>query len=91
MIRVIRGLRGYHMDGITYEINGDFSVDEFLDILKSSGLAERRPVRDLECIEGMVKNANLTVVAKDGIKIVGVARSVTDFHYCCYLSDIAVD
>ena len=79
------------MDDITYEINGDFSVDEFRDILKSSGLAQRRPVNDLECIKGMVKNANLTVVAKDGIKIVGVARSVTDFHYCCYLSDIAVD
>jgi predicted N-acetyltransferase YhbS len=23
--------------------------------------------------------------------LVGVARSVTDFEYCCYLSDLAVD
>ena len=24
-------------------------------------------------------------------KLVGVARSVTDFEFCCYLSDLAVD
>ncbi|MDE0831236.1 MAG: GNAT family N-acetyltransferase, partial [Vicinamibacterales bacterium] len=24
-------------------------------------------------------------------QLVGVSRSVTDFHYCCYLSDLAVD
>lgn len=23
--------------------------------------------------------------------LVGAARSVTDFHYCCYVSDLAVD
>jgi len=79
------------LNGITFEINGDFSVEDFLDILKSSGLAERRPVDDLDCINGMCKGANLIVCAKSGEKIVGVARSVTDFHYCCYLSDIAVN
>ena len=54
-------------------------------------LAERRPVNDLGCIKGMVENSNLMVIAKEGNKIIGMARSVTDFHYCCYLSDIAVD
>ena len=79
------------MDKITYETNGSITVDEFISILKASGLGERRPVEDLECIKGMVENANLIVCAKDGNKIIGVARSVTDFSYCCYLSDIAVD
>jgi predicted N-acetyltransferase YhbS len=39
----------------------------------------------------MLHYANLTIVAKDRDKVIGVARPVTDFHYCCYLSDIAVD
>ena len=79
------------INDITYEINGTLSVNEFLDVLNSSGLAERRPIDDLDCIKGMLKYANLTVVARIGNMVVGVARSVTDFHYCCYLSDIAVD
>jgi ribosomal protein S18 acetylase RimI-like enzyme len=98
VIRIIRGKnRGLIcgqevvLDSIIYEINGTLSVDEFLDVLNSSGLAERRPVNDLDCIKGMLKYANLTVVARRGNKVVGVARSVTDFHFCCYLSDIAVD
>jgi predicted N-acetyltransferase YhbS len=39
----------------------------------------------------MVENANLIITARDGNKLVGVARSVTDFVYCTYLSDLAVD
>ena len=79
------------MNKISYEVNGQLSIDEFISVLNSSGLAERRPVDDLECIAGMLENANLIIVAKNGDKIVGIARSVTDYHYCCYLSDLAVD
>ncbi len=39
---------------------------------------------------GMVGNSNLMVSAWEGDKLVGIARSVTDFHYACYLSDLAV-
>jgi predicted N-acetyltransferase YhbS len=39
----------------------------------------------------MVANANLVVCARDGEKLVGIARALTDFSYCCYLSDLAVD
>jgi len=31
------------------------------------------------------------VSAWDGENLVGIARSMTDFHYACYLSDLAVD
>ncbi len=79
------------MDNIEYEVNGRLTTEEFLTVLRSSTLAERRPVGDIQCMDGMVKNANLTVCARDGGKLVGVARSVTDFNYCCYLSDLAVD
>ena len=42
-------------------------------------------------MEGMVRNANLTATAWHGETLVGVARSITDFHYACFLSDLAVD
>jgi len=76
---------------ITYRVNSEISADQFIDVLNRSTLGQRRPIDDRECIEGMVKNANLTVTAWDGEKLVGVSRSVTDFHYACYLSDLAVD
>lgn len=76
---------------IQYLINPPLTAEQFIAILKASTLAERRPVDDPEAIEAMLRHANLTVVAQDGDKLVGVARSVTDFAYCCYLSDLAVD
>jgi len=39
----------------------------------------------------MCQNANLIVTARKDGKLVGVARSLTDFIYCTYLSDLAVD
>jgi len=76
---------------IAYHVNQEISADEFISLLRRSTLAERRPVDDRECIEGMLKNGNLLVTAWDQDRLVGVARSVTDFSYCCYLSDLAVD
>jgi predicted N-acetyltransferase YhbS len=65
--------------------------DEFIDVLKRITLAERRPVDDVERIRNMCQNANLIVTARKDGKLVGVARSLTDFIYCTYLSDLAVD
>lgn len=76
---------------INYKINPTLSTKEFINILNRSTLDERRPVNDLECIESMIKNADIIVTAVIEDKIVGVARAVTDFSYCCYLSDLAVD
>ena len=75
---------------IEYKINAPISADQFIELLSESTLGERRPVGDRECMEGMVKNSNLMVTAWDGYKLVGIARSMTDFHYACYLSDLAV-
>ena len=76
---------------IDYHINEVVMVDEFIDVLHKSGLAERRPVHDRQCMSGMLDNCNLIVSARISGVLVGVARSVTDFHYACYLSDLAVD
>ncbi|NOX92269.1 MAG: GNAT family N-acetyltransferase [Gammaproteobacteria bacterium] len=76
---------------ITCAVTDKPGVDEFIDVLVSSTLAERRPVGDRACIAGMLNNASLVVTARHEKKLVGIARSITDFHYACYLSDIAVD
>ena len=75
---------------IEYKINTPVSVDQFIDLLRDSTLGERRPIDDRECMEGMISNSNLVVTAWNEKKLVGIARSMTDFHYSCYLSDLAV-
>ena len=76
---------------LRYSSKCTITETQFVDVLRRSTLAERRPVDDRRCIEGMLRNANLLCTAWDGTLLVGVARSVTDFEFCCYLSDLAVD
>ena len=75
---------------VEYSVNDPMSVEDFRQLLKSSTLSERRPIEDLACLRSMVENANLTVTARAAGELIGLARSVTDFSYCCYLSDLAV-
>jgi GNAT superfamily N-acetyltransferase len=76
---------------IRYKTDTGITPAEFIDVLRRSTLADRRPVQDRHCIELMLTHADLLVTAWLGETLVGVARSVTDFGYCCYLSDLAVD
>jgi len=76
---------------IRYDTTRKITGAEFIDLLRRSTLAERRPVDDAECIQAMLQHANLLCTAWHKDKLVGVARSLTDFEYCCYLSDLAVD
>ena len=79
-------------DAITYTTEEDLDPAEFIDILVRSGLAERRPVDQPNIIRGMVEFASLMICARNGDGLlVGVSRAITDFSYCCYLSDLAVD
>ena len=75
---------------IEYQINQPISRAQFIQLLHNSTLGERRPVDDEECIDGMLANSNLIVSAWHQQTLVGIARSMTDFHYACYLSDLAV-
>ena len=74
-----------------YQLEPDLTVAEFIDLLERSTLAERRPVDDEARLEVMLKNADIIVTARCGDLLVGVARAITDFAFCCYLSDLAVD
>lgn len=76
---------------IEYRLEPNLSVDEFLDVLRRSTLAERRPVDDLATIQGMLAGADVIVAARQAGRLVGVSRAITDRAYCTYLSDLAVD
>lgn len=75
----------------TYHSDKKISVDQFIDVLKRSTLDERRPVNSPERIHKMLQHGNVLVTAWDGEKLIGVSRALSDFSFCCYLSDLAVD
>lgn len=76
---------------INYKINEQISANEFIDLLMKTSLGNRRPIDDLSIIQGMLDHADLTVTAWQNNQLIGIARSVTDYHFCCYLSELAVD
>lgn len=77
---------------VSYAREETLSVSDFAAVLNNSGLGLRRPVDDPNLLQKMLENADLTVVARDQSgKIIGVARSITDWCYALYCSDLAVD
>jgi predicted N-acetyltransferase YhbS len=79
------------MDGIEFALDAGLAAAEFIDVLKRSTLAERRPVADAARIDGMLRHADLIVTARAAGLLVGVSRALTDYQYATYLSDLAVD
>jgi ribosomal protein S18 acetylase RimI-like enzyme len=75
---------------IKCENGSDLDLNEVLEVYRSSGLGERRPVADTERLAAMVRNANLILTCRIDGALVGIARSISDFSYVTYLSDIAV-
>jgi len=75
---------------ITYRSGNDLDFDAVIELYRASTLGERRPVDDRERMGRMLRNANLVVTGWDGDLLVGIARSVSDFSYATYLSDLAV-
>lgn len=75
---------------ITYRSGNNLDLEAVIELYRASTLGERRPVDDKGRMRDMLQNANLVVTAWDGDLMVGIARSVSDFCYATYLSDLAV-
>lgn len=73
---------------ITYSFDRKLNADQIIELCLSAGLI--RPTEDKDRMQAMFDNSNLILTAWSGDLLVGFARSVTDFVYCCYLSDLAV-
>ena len=79
------------IENLEFEVEPELNVNEFIDALRRSSLAERRPVDNHAIMEGMLRNASLIVTARHHQLLIGVSRALTDFNFCTYLSDLAVD
>lgn len=75
---------------IEYRVGNDLNLDEVIELYQASTLGERRPIDDRSRMARMIANANLIVTAWDESLLVGIARSISDFSYVTYLSDLAV-
>ena len=77
------------MQTIAYAQDRRITPQQLADVFTRSGIV--RPVDDLARIEKMLQHGNLLITAWDGASLIGVARALSDFSFCCYLSDLAVD
>ncbi|WP_028610892.1 GNAT family N-acetyltransferase [Paenibacillus harenae] len=74
---------------IQYRNSRDLTATDLSQVFEKSGI--KRPFGDLERLQKMIDNADLIISAWEEDRLIGIARAVTDFSYCCYLSDLAVD
>lgn len=79
------------MEPIEYQLEPHLSSGAYIELLIRSTLAERRPVTEPATIEAMLRNADIILTARQDGKLLGISRAITDFAYCTYLSDLAVD
>lgn len=77
------------MNGLSYHIETDVDPHEVAEVYRRSGIT--RPIDDLPRLTHLLQHANLMISARNQGRLVGFARALTDFSYCCYLSDLAVD
>lgn len=76
---------------VIYQQEPDLEPAEFIDVMRRSTLAERRPVPEIERVRRLLRNSDVIITARlDGL-LVGISRAITDFVYCTYLADLAVD
>ena len=75
---------------ISYRTGNDLNLDATIELYRASTLGQRRPLSDRERMAAMLRNANLVITAWDGALLVGIARSLSDFSFATYLSDLAV-
>ena len=76
---------------VSYQLEPDLDSAEFIGVLVRSTLAERRPVDRRDVMEAMLRHADIVLTARVDGQLVGVSRALSDFSYCTYLSDLAVD
>lgn len=76
---------------MNYCVGNQLNLDQVIDLYRASTLGERRPVDNREVMRSMIEKADLIVTAWDEGRLVGIARTLTDFVYVAYLADLAVD
>lgn len=76
------------MKNIEYKVGIIPKTAEIIEVYNSSGI--KRPTENSERITKMYENSNLIISAWSNNELIGISRSITDFSYACYLSDLAI-
>lgn len=79
------------IENIEFACETDVTLEEFISLLQRSTLAARRPMDRPDILEAMVRRADLMVTARKDHQLIGISRALTDYAFCTYLSDLAVD
>ncbi len=74
---------------VSYRINKKITPEQLSVLFRNSGI--NRPYEDIARLKKMLDNSNLVISAWCEGRLIGISRALTDFCYCCYLSDLAVD
>lgn len=74
---------------IHYSTVDQCTPEEVSGVFIRSGI--KRPSGDRERIRRMLEHADVIVTARESGRLIGILRAVTDYSYCCYISDIAVE
>ncbi|MCR8845621.1 GNAT family N-acetyltransferase [Paenibacillus sp. SC116] len=74
---------------IIYMVTNEIQAEDVSRVFETSGI--KRPYQDLERLQRMMENSDIVITAWHDRKMIGIARAVTDYSYCCYLSDLAID
>jgi GNAT superfamily N-acetyltransferase len=76
---------------ITYAREQDLPAEEYIAVIGSTYMGERRPVGNPARVTEMLAGSQLIVTARGRTgAIVGVARGISDGAWVCYLADLCV-
>ncbi|MFZ1705860.1 MAG: GNAT family N-acetyltransferase [Saprospiraceae bacterium] len=78
------------MLNITYKIDVRPDIEQLVDLFNCSDYFPIKDKTDLTRIEKMFKNSNIVITVWENRKLIGLSRAISDFSYCCYLSDLCV-
>jgi N-acetylglutamate synthase-like GNAT family acetyltransferase len=73
---------------ISYRTDTLPKLEQIIELYDNAGLP--RPTTDKDRIKKMFDHSNLIITAWNDTELVGVARSITDWCWSCYLADLAV-
>lgn len=73
---------------IEYAVNEPITAVELAELFRASGI--NRSVHHLDRIQRMIDHADEFLSARDNGHLIGVLRAITDYSYCCHISEVAV-
>ena len=72
---------------IIYKLNEKISPEQLLKLFNDANL--KRP-QSLERLNKMINDADILISAWSENELIGVVRCITDYSFCCYISDLAI-